>query len=238
MIFKKISTDKIPKKILFLHVMKTAGTSFRQMLQEDLGYDIIFPSDRDLEKLPNGWYLLPEKILESYHSLPAHRILIGHFPAVILDKLPEEYSSAVFLRDPLQRSLSLIKYYSKIYKKTVSELIGNEDFVEKYIRDYQTKILGMDAAVDPNIIYDVNETTLLNALKRVNNFDFVGVTEKFEESCKKFDKLYKTNTLSRIKKTNVSRSDQNELMEYKQIIDPLIQKDTIIYQAALERLKA
>jgi hypothetical protein len=237
--FKKIkSITKIPRKILFLHVMKTAGTSFRQMLQEDLGCDIIFPSDSDLKKLPNGWYLLPEKILESYHSLPPHRILIGHFPAVILDKLPAEYSPAVFLRDPLQRSLSLIKYYSKIYKKDTLELISNEEFVGKYIKDYQTKILGMDAAVDPNIIYDVNQSTLMNALDRINSFDFVGVTEKFEESCKNFDKIYKTNTLSRIKKTNVSRTDQNELMEYKQIIDPLIKKDIIIYQAALERLKA
>ena len=96
----------------------------------------------------------------------------------------------------------------------------------------------MDAAVDPNIIYDVNQSTLMNALDRINSFDFVGVTEKFEESCKNFDKIYKTNTLSRIKKTNVSRTDQNELMEYKQIIDPLIKKDIIIYQAALERLKA
>jgi hypothetical protein len=218
--------------------MKTAGTSFRKMLQEDLGYDIIFPSDRDLEKLPNGWYLLPEKILESYHSLPPHRILIGHFPAVIIGKLPENYSPAVFLRDPLQRSLSLIKYYSKIYKKNTSELISNRDFVGKYIQDYQTKILGMDAAVDPNIIYDVNKKTLIIALDRLNSFDFVGVTEKFEASCKKFDKIYKTNTLSRIQKTNVSRVDQNELMEYKKIIDPFIQNDIIIYQAALERLKA
>lgn len=229
---KKSSSDSF--RILFIHIMKTAGTSFRRMLQEELGSENIFPSDRNLEKLPNGWYLLPEKILESYNLLPKHKVLIGHFPASIINKLPNKYSAAVFLRDPLQRSLSTIKHHSNLQNKSPEYLINDQDFLERYIKNYQTKILGMDLVVDPNLCYEIDEKILTNALARINQFEFVGITEKYEESCRVFDKTYKTNIASRIKRENVSRSEESELLFLKNIIQPLIDKDQILYEHALK----
>jgi len=226
-----------PSPILVIHIMKTAGTSFRKMLQEDIGCENIFPSDKHLEELPNGWYLLPNKILETYQSLPKHKVLIGHFPAAILERLPRAYTSAVFLRDPLQRSLSLIQFYSNQYGTSIQDLIQNENFINKYIKDYQTKILGMIDVADPNIILDIDDAVLKSALERVEGFDFVGITEKFEDSCKLFDKLYKTQTVRFLKKTNISRPEGNELMEFADFIRPLITKDEIVYRSACERLQ-
>jgi hypothetical protein len=221
-------------KIIFIHIMKTAGTSFRKMMQEGIGIKNIYPSDKDLEKLPNGWYILAGGILESYNSLPPHKVLIGHFPAAIIDEIPTDYSPAIFLRDPLQRSLSLINYYSKIYKEEIHNLISKKEFMAKYIEDYQTKILGMELVNDPNIAYDVNDKTLTKALQNLEKFDFVGITEYFEKSCQKFDKIYNTNTCGLIKKTNVSRENENELMELKEIILPYIEKDYVVYEKAAE----
>jgi hypothetical protein len=216
--------------------MKTAGTSFRKMLQEDIGCENIFPSDKHLEELPNGEYLLPNKVLETYYSLPKHRVLIGHFPAAILHRLPRAYTSVVFLRDPLQRSLSLIQFFSNQYGTSIQELIRDEDFINKYIKDYQTKVLGMIDVVDPNTILDIDDAVFKRALERVEGFDFVGITEIFEDSCKLFDKLYKTRTVRFLKKENISRPQGNELMEFTDFIRPLITKDEIVYRSACERL--
>ena len=236
--FKKLTGYfRSPPPILVIHIMKTAGTSFRKMLQEDMGCQSVFPSDKHLEELPNGWYIYPDKILETYQSLPKHRVLIGHFPAAILDHLPRAYTSVVFLRDPLQRSLSLIQFFSNQYGTSIQELIRDDDFINKYIKDYQTKVLGMMDVVDPNMILDIDESVLKRALERVKNFDFVGITEMFEESCKLFDKLHNTHTVRFLKKTNISRPEGNELMELRDFIKPLIVKDEIVYRSARERLQ-
>lgn len=236
--FKKLAGFfRSPPPILVIHIMKTAGTSFRKMLQEDIGCQNVFPSDKHLEELPNGWYMYPDKILETYPSLPKHKVLIGHFPAAILERLPRVYTSAVFLRDPLQRSLSLIQFYSNQYGISIQELMQNDDFINKYIKDYQTKILGMTDVVDPNIILNIDDAVLKRALERVEGFDFVGITEKFEDSCKLFDKLYNTRTARFLKKTNISRPEGNELMEFADFIRPLINKDEIVYRSACERLQ-
>jgi hypothetical protein len=237
MAFKRlISYLSGPNPILMIHIMKTAGTSFRKMLQDDIGCENVFPSDRHLEELPNGWYMFPDKIVATYTSLPKHKVLIGHFPAAIIDQLPRSYSSAVFLRDPLQRSLSLIQFFSNQYNKSIEELIEDQDFIERYIKNYQTKILGMKEVVDPNIQYNIDDEVFKKALERVHGFDFLGITELFEDSCKLFDKLYKTNTLKYLQKTNVSRPEGSELLELKEFIKPLIEKDEVIYRCACERL--
>jgi len=67
------------EKLLVIHVMKTAGTSFRGMLEDYYGPKMVYPGSFFLSDFPFGWYPKGDEILKAYSTLPTHKVLIGHF---------------------------------------------------------------------------------------------------------------------------------------------------------------
>jgi hypothetical protein len=78
------------------------------MLQDEYGPRLVCPGDFYLEHTPNGWYPLGSEMLRDSQNLPVHNVLIGHFTAAMADWLPLRYLTATFLREPIQRSLSML----------------------------------------------------------------------------------------------------------------------------------
>lgn len=233
-----LSTIRRPERILVIHIAKTAGTSLRMMLEDEYGSHMVYPGNYYLNNLPNGWYPLGSEMIRNYGKIPPHNVLVGHFTAAMADMLPKPYQTVTFLRDPVQRSLSMLGHFSRTMNIPVSALIKDEAFMNAKIADYQTRILGAEGVCDPFQVGVVNDNTLTRALRRLEIIDFVGLNEHFSEACAIFDNRFGTNISKHIRRVAVNRPKGNEFAEFITEIEPLLQRDRILYEAAETRFNS
>jgi hypothetical protein len=234
----RIAIARRPERILVIHIAKTAGTSLRRMLQDEYGPRLVYPGDFYLGHLPNGWYPLGSEMLRDYATIPPHNVLVGHFTAAMADMLPRAYQTATFLREPIQRSLSMLGQFSRTLKVPVAALVEDVQFMEANIADYQTRILGADQVCDPAQVATVDDDVLARALRRLETLDFVGLTERFAESCAIFDSRFRTRVSRSIRREVVHRPEGGELSEYIRQITPFLERDRVLYETALARFDA
>jgi hypothetical protein len=234
----RIATTRRPERILVIHIAKTAGTSLRRMLQDEYGPRLVYPGDFHLRYLPNGWYPLGSEMLRGYGEIPTHNVLVGHFTAAMADMLPRRYQTATFLREPIQRSLSMLGQFSRTLKLPVSALLEDAQFMEANIADYQTRILGADGVCDPAQVETIDDEVLDRAIRRLETLDFVGLTERFAESCAVFDARFRTGVSQFIRREVVHRPEGRELSEYIPRIEPFLGRDLVLYETAVARFDA
>jgi hypothetical protein len=216
-----------------VHVAKTAGTSLRRMLELEVGPRLVYPSSTYLARLPGGLYPLASELLENYAKVPTHVVLIGHFTAATIDLLPRPYRAVTFLRDPVQRSLSMLAHFSKVEGISVPDLIADRAFMAANISDYQTRILGADGVCDPHQVESIDDNTLARALRRLETLDFVGLSERFEDSCILFDEIFKTGVSRFVCRENTLRPMGNELSEHAAGLERFVRRDRVLYEMAM-----
>lgn len=222
--------------LLFLHVPKTGGTSFRKMLQEEFGDDLVYPSDSDLRASPRHSYPSTSRVIQRQQELPPHAVLIGHFEAHLNDALQRDYRTAVFLRDPVERTLSELAWRSLMEGRDVEFYLQRPEFLEARVANLQTRILAGRAIDEPSRISD--EQLLDAALNGLSTVDFVGLTEEYFASCVRFDRLFGTSISKAIRWENVTRPDGDELAQYADDIAPYVQLDRVLYERAVARIDA
>lgn len=225
------------QKILFIHIMKTAGSSFRVMLEHYYGTQRVYPGNFYLSSLPNGWYPTGSEMLKNYAKLPSHSVLVGHFTAAMADMLPRCYRSVTFVREPIQRSLSMLAHFSHTFKIPVDTLVKDPQFMSKQINNFQTRSLGADGICDFHQVDAAYDEMLSLALSRLETLDFVGITERFKESCQKFDSQFQTRISRLVRRENVLRPEGCEFAQHIPKIKPHIELDQILYDAAVQRFK-
>jgi hypothetical protein len=234
----RIATTWRPERILVVHVMKTAGTSLRRMLQEEYGPRRVYPGDPHLNKLPGGCYPPAKALLESFRALPPHNVLVGHFTAAFADQLPLPYRTATFLREPIQRSLSHLVHGSKLLGTTPAKLLDDPAFISSRIADLQTRVFGAESVCDPQEVIAADETMLARAIHRLEKMDFVGLTERFADSCRIFDQRFGTRIAGRTRRENVLRPEGNELTELIPRLEPHLRHDRVLYETAVAKFNA
>lgn len=225
-----------PQKILFIHISKTAGTSFRRMLEEYYGKRMVYPGDFYLNKTRRG-YVAGSELMRDYAKLPSHSVLVGHFTAAMADMVPRIYRAVTFVREPIQRSLSMLAHFSHTLKIPVDTLVEDSQFMSTRITNSQTRFLGADGVCDLHQVEAADDHMLARALSRLETLDFVGITERFEESCQKFDRQFLTRISNRVRRENVFRPEGREFAQHIPKIKPHIERDQILYDAAVKRFK-
>jgi len=164
-VFKKKKNVPRPKNspLVFVHIPKTAGTSFRQSLEEMFGYEsICMDYGTDYEGTSPcvlDWYQSRDfyALYEAF-SREGFSFLSGHFSASKYVNLFPAQSMVTFLRDPVKRVLSEFSHFKRVngYKGSLEDF-----YLNNRNKNRQTKMLD-------------------NIPRQV--LGLVGITERYEES--------------------------------------------------------
>jgi hypothetical protein len=139
-------------KYLFVHVMKTGGTSFADVIGANFPPAARYPDDYLREKSHAfrrmEAYLYVPGIVEAVNADPdKYRIICGHVPYAIRSLLSERYITLTVLRDPITRTISYLKHCRRYHKEhmglSLEEIYEDEWFHASFITDYQTKLFSM-----------------------------------------------------------------------------------------------
>jgi len=219
----------------FLHIRKTAGTSFRHMLRE------IFPSEGDV--IPNakdfkkqqGHYLnMADFVCFPPHRLQNCRLLCGHLPSITRDLFASPPKLLLFLRDPVPRTISNLLHIQrhKYPSWSLSKLLTNNE-VMAHVTNSQTRMLSFHS-VEEARVYEktmIPDRNRLELAKRVlESSDFLGLTEEFEQSiglCERtFNWKFKRGVVN-FNQTPISNEDYESTIER---IRPEVELDQELYE--------
>lgn len=163
-----LTNRKLQPELISLHIPKTAGTSFRNILKLMYGEDQVVRFDIRMGGLV---FLNEEPYLENY--LPAAKVIHGHFSYENLNagfKIPENCPIITWLRDPVQRVVS--NYY--YLEKRLIDILQEEK--------NQLHILGkMQRSLIEYARADINRNRMSQFLAGIELKDlaFIGIQEQF-----------------------------------------------------------
>ena len=218
--------------IFFMHIMKTAGTSFRNLLEESLG-EALFPTVENLHQRNNRYYYSAIEMLDLADELESRQVICGHLPYSLAETLG--FGVATFLREPVSRTLSMLRHRRqkspKFAAMSVREMLSHP-FVEKQVRDYQSKYFAVPHKQDVNLPFSWAEKDFDRAKRRLAQTEFVGITEYFDESLDLFTNRTGLE-LPAARRLNVTENPIIQPSEYElDLIRQLVARDLELYELA------
>jgi serine O-acetyltransferase len=125
------STDQF----FFIHLMKTAGTSFAFQLRENFAPEQIYPSN-GFDARDNGdvaSYVSLRRLLDLTPERRADiRIFTGHFPYVASELIDLDLVRLTLLRRPVDRTVSVLKHFKRLTPR-VQELSLDEIYEDPFV---------------------------------------------------------------------------------------------------------
>lgn len=190
--------------LLSVHIPKTAGTSFRQALQAQLGEDrvaltylgrVMCGSEyvcgfqgRSLDHIEDS----EADALVDYCDTNGVACIHGHFSLYALQDLFPDARAITFLRDPLKR---LVSAYNHMFVTMPdrAEQLSFEDFV----RMPRTQN-----------VYESH-----GVLEFIDRFDFIGLTEQYDRSLELLSAVYPELGVLRVEEANKAQQKRFSLKD-------------------------
>ncbi len=219
MFFKK----KYKLELISLHIPKTAGTSFRNILKEVYGEKGVVRFD-----INNKGVVRLNQELYTNKKLPAAKVIHGHFAYDDLKTLfdiPTEIQKITWLRNPVERVISNYFYLESRLKTLLNEEQNNLNILSKMQRSL------LEYARD-----DINRNRQSRFLSGITleEFDFVGIQEDFESDLTEIASTLNWKSLPNIVHQNKTPLIKNSIdSETKKEIEWLNQDDMELYKMAL-----
>jgi hypothetical protein len=148
-----------PPRFLFIHVMKTGGTSFVFHLLQQFAPDEIYPStalDRHDPLDAEPYASIPALAAIRPERAAAVRVYVGHFPLAVRDLIGGDLRTLTLLREPVDRTISILKQFKRLYERFRSlslDAIYDDPFVYRhFIENHQTKLFSVTTADHPKML--------------------------------------------------------------------------------------
>ncbi len=202
--------------IIYLHIPKTAGTSFRMSAEQYFGPDQVLndygkESPNTSDGIKSSVYDTNDVAVLRKTGLQ-HKFLTGHFCMVKYKEIFPDSPVVSFFREPVDRVISEFVHFSSHYN------------FEGSLRDFYTK----------SQFQNRQSHSMSGALP--TDLDFYGLTEDYKKSLDLFNTKYGTNfpmaklNTGKYKGAAQSIASEDELVEIRE----LNQKDIELYKYAVE----
>jgi hypothetical protein len=173
----------------FIHVMKTAGTTFVQQLQQQFPAEEIYPS-RGIDWTSPGdveaYINIPRLVSLSEARKSQVRMYTGHFPFMVCDLIDPDLVSLTVLRDPIDRTISVLKQFkrreSRFRDATLESIYDDRPIFRFFVENHQTKVFSLapeDNEVAINCGLTIDEARYARARENLSRVDVIGFTESY-----------------------------------------------------------
>jgi hypothetical protein len=185
-------------RFFFIHVMKTGGMTLFQQFRQNLAREDMYPY-RELDIRYDGKFRHLE--IAYLLGIPQDRrdrirLYSGHFPYVACELLGGDFVTMTLLRDPVERTISLLHQLCRHVDwigpnhdgaepgpdRRLEDVYDDPLVFESLILDHQTKIFSMTAADRPTSyrqVIAVDASRLALAKDNLARVDVVGLTEEY-----------------------------------------------------------
>ncbi len=205
--------------ICFLHIPKTAGTSFKKAAEEYFGEDAVVKNYGDKSIETTHWvkkkYLDNKSIDSLYDELHTRGagMYAGHVNAIPLCNIFPSHKMVAFLRNPVDQVLSHYNHYKRWY--------DYKQPLEKFIETPGFK----------NI-----QSSYLNGIP-IYLMGFIGITEQYKESIEVYNHYYNQNIKKVVTNVNDKKNIEKIDSELRKRIQRLNSNDMVLYERGLKLLK-
>jgi hypothetical protein len=189
-----ISADS---RFFFIHIMKTAGDTFRQHAYANFEAGEVYPAkDLDVDLQLANWSidyvtrLPPERRART-------RVYTGHFPFVTVELLGLDVITMTILRDPVDRTISRLRhrqhYDDQSRSMRLEEIYEDPFFFPMHIHNHQAKMFAITIRDCPESfmdVLDVDERRLGIAKRNLEQVDVLGFQERFDEFLGEVEQRY------------------------------------------------
>lgn len=203
------------EQYFFIHIPKTAGTSFRTMLHENFSEEEIYPTVLEMKKIGRPYSNV--KLVNSKDNVfyKGYKLINGHYPLLLADNMSNPYT-ILFLRCPIKRTLSNIfhfKSYIKKYKHASPyEILNSIPLIQTsntYVR-YLSSNLNTNSSLKTG--------SLKIAMDNLSKVNFVGSLENYKADLKRLSELTNLKLDSTITKNINKKKYKISNKVYKEII--------------------
>ena len=211
-------------QLFFLHIHKTAGTSFINLLDQCYTVE---------EVCPSNWPYRQRLHEVTQDELQRARFVRGHFSydGVMNQAIPRP-CTLIFLRDPVTRFISHYEHLKRAEGDPpgIHERIAHLSF-EKFLLepDLFSAIANMGARLLCGFEPDqfVTPPQLAIAKERLASFDFIGLTEEFEKSILVFSHIFNLPGFKYLHHENISPNKSARSQIESRILDRIVEINQI-----------
>lgn len=159
----------------------------------------LFPNKADGNPLTVGPQFVPDRLREGWASRgETLRVVIGHYPACLMDELGGDFLGMTVLRDPVERTLSLLRHHWVIHPEEADRNAWSiyRDPVRFHgqIHNHMVKMLGMTSEeMGPQGMLTRLECTqahLDRAKRRLESMALVGLQDDLLSFCTALQQQY------------------------------------------------